>query len=236
MRLLLALLTWMVALVSAAFAGDPFWSLLSPLEAPAITAEAREGQVFLSVQAHHREVGVLQNDIRGTGIVNSDRIVIPRGTAVFRAAFGTEPTRFSEGRRHEGWCGVVRENQRDRGYCMLREGRGYVLGQLPTSGSFYVPTRLADYGLRPITTPEVRADEAARSQLPPITFTYALDAWRPTGLVLERRASISGREVRLGSIWFARAEDGSATISVGKDVFTIAIAQGGEGLTVTPTH
>src|SRR5262245_21753168 len=30
-----------------------------------------------------------QNDIRGTGIVNSDRIVIPRGTPVYHAAFGS---------------------------------------------------------------------------------------------------------------------------------------------------
>jgi hypothetical protein len=219
---------------SAALANDPFWALLAPLEAPTATPQAREGEVFLSARAQHRRVGFLENDIRGTGLVNSDRIVIPRGTPVYYAAFGSSRTRFSPGRRYEGWCGVVRENERDRGYCMLREGSGYVLGQLPGNGSFYLPTRLADYGLRPITTPEVRVDVAARSRFPEMTLSYALDAWRPEGLVLERSAQIDGRQVELGSLWFERAEDGNAVLAIGQYAFTIAPAQNGEAVTVAP--
>lgn len=236
MKSLLTVLAMIAAIcwASPSFADDPFWSLLTPLTAPVVAPQGAEGQEFLSVDVQHREVGILQNDIRGTGLVNSDRIVIPSGTPVFHASFGTSGGTFAPARHYEGWCGVVRDGDRSLGYCMLRQGSGYVLGKLPSNESFYTPTRLADYGLRPITTPEVRPDEAARANLPRIIFSYALDAWRPGGVVLERSVRIDGRQFRLGSIFIDRNDDGTATLSVGQYGYTISIANGGEALTVVP--
>lgn len=227
---LFACIVGVFAVTCDASADDPFWSLLSPLEAPVSQPEARKGQAFLSVSARHRQVGFLENDIRGTGIVNSDRIVIPRGTPVYGAAFGSD--RSPAGRQYEGWCGVVRENAVERGYCLLREGSGFVLGVLPRNGSFYLPIRLADYGLRPVTTPQVRVDDAALAHFPMITFSYALDAWRPTSVALQRSATINGLSIDLGSQRFERTMDGNASFSVGQHAFTIAPASEGEALTV----
>jgi hypothetical protein len=227
----------LVCTAPAACAEDPFWSLLSPRETPAVATEAREGEVFLSVAARHRLVGFLENDIRGTGIVNSDRIVVPRGTPVYFATFGTSGGAFGAGARHyEGWCAVLYEGERERGYCMLQNGRGYGLAPLPRDGSLYAPTRLANYGLRPITTPEVRVDDGALGQLPQIMFHYALDAWRPGGLVLERSASIDGQLFALGSIFIDRNPDRTATLAIDEYRYTVSMSGGGAAITVAPAQ
>jgi hypothetical protein len=236
LRALLVAVGLLFAVSQASWAddNDPFWSLLEPIEAPAVQAEAQESQPFLTVRVQHARVGFLENDIRGTGLVNSDRVVIPRGTPVFEAAFGTIGTTLMPARRYQGWCGVVIENDRERGYCVLRQGGGYGLGVLPRNGSFYAPTRLADYGIRPITTPEVRIDPSARNQFPAMTFTYALDAWRPGGVVLERSMTSDGAVAELGSIFIDRNDDRSATLRVGQHVYTLTSADGGEAVVVTP--
>jgi hypothetical protein len=236
LRTVFGAIGFLIVSVHASWAADndPFWSLLEPIEAPAVLALARESEPFLVVRVQHGSVGILANDIRGTGLVNSDRIVIPRGTPVFHAAFGTSGSVVQPSRHYEGWCGVVTDNDRERGYCMLRQGSGYGLGVLPRDGSFYAPTRLADYGLRPITTPEVRRDPAARDALPDVTFSYALDAWRPGGVVLERRATINGAVVNLGSIFIDRNADRSATLRVGAYAYRLVSADDGKAVTITP--
>jgi hypothetical protein len=230
-RMFVACTVGLFAITSDASAEDPFWSLLSPLGTTESRPEAVKGQVFLSVAARHRQVGFLENDIRGIGIVNSDRIVVPRGTPVYRAAFGIE--RSPAGRQYEGWCAVVRENGGERGYCLLREGSGFVLGLLPRNGSLYLPTRLADYGLRPVTTPEVRVDDTALAHFPAITFSYALGTWRRGGVMLRRSATTNGLNIDLGPHEFERAADGSASFFVGQRRFTIAPAHEGQALTAT---
>jgi hypothetical protein len=104
---------------------------------------------------------------------------------------------------------------------LLREGSSFVLGLLPSNGSFYLPTRLTDHGLRPVTTPHVRLDEAASTSFPTISFSYALEAWRPRGVALRRSAVINGEVYALGSQWFERGTDGKVLLSVGEDAFVL---------------
>lgn len=212
---------------------DPFLSLFEPRPgaAPALHDGAALDQEFLRVEAQHARVGILQNDIRGTGLVNSDRIVIPRGTPLYYAAFGSAGSAYRPAQYRIGWCGVVTERSRPRGYCMFADGDGAVLGLLPSDGSFYAPLRLADYGLRPITRPQVLEDPAARSQLPEVLLSYSVHAWRRDEVEIERAALIDHQVVNLGSYRLRRNAEGAVELRVG--LTTYVLSPGADGRTVT---
>lgn len=211
---------------------DPFLSLFEPRSGaePLTHDGAALDQEFLRVEAQHARVGVLQNDIRGTGLVNSDRVVIPRGTALYYAAFGRAEEMYAPGQHREGWCGVVTERNRPRGYCMFADGDGAVLGLLPGDGSFYAPLRLADYGLRPITRPQVQDDPTARSQLPEVLLSYSVHAWRSDEVEIERAALIDHQVVNLGSYRLRRNAEGAVELRVG--LTTYVLSPGADGRTV----
>jgi hypothetical protein len=209
-RFLAALFSFCVLSSPALAQSDPALSLLTVnAEAAVIADQAGPGQEFLRITAHHTRVGILQNDIRGTGLVNSDRIVVPSGTPVFFASFGTSSSRYRSAQHFGGWCGVVTENDRPLGLCMFPDGDGAVLGRLPRSGSAYVPTQLADYGLRPITVPEVRPDESARQNLPMVELSYSVREWEEDELRISRVAIVGGESFDLGTISLARDAAGA---------------------------
>ncbi len=164
------------------------------------------GQTIVSLPVQHGRVGRLQNDIRGTGLVNSDRIVVPKGTPVYMAAFSNQYSSI------QGWCGVVTGQSGNRlGYCMFPDKKGDGLGKLPSNNSFYTPNRLADYGLRPIDAAVVADDPTVRNELPPIELRIAFDKWTPTAALLGQIVVVEGKEQRYGSVNVDRAADGSAT-------------------------
>jgi len=213
MMRLFALLALPLCVAGAAWAQEAALLAPDPGGVATIAAQAAEGQAIVTVPVRHGRVGRLQNDIIGTGIVNSDRVVVPRGTPVYAAAF-TEMRGPSATGHLEGWCGVVMERNRERGYCMFPRGRGAVLGILPSNGSLYAPTRLADYGLRPITVPQVEIDEAAHEALPDIELRIAFVEWDADDVDLRQQIVINGETFDFGALPVTRRGDGSAVLSV----------------------
>jgi len=106
------------------------------------------------------------------------------------------------------------ERGRERGYCMFPRGRGAVLGILPSDGSLHAPTRLADYGLRPITVPQVEVDEAAHEALPDIELRIAFVEWNADDIDLRQQIVINGATFDVGALPVTRRGDGSAVLSV----------------------
>ena len=213
MMRLLGLLALPFCIASAAWAQEAPLLTPDPAGVAAIATQASEGQAIVTMPVRHGRVGRLQNDILGTGIVNSDRVVVPRGTPVYAAAF-TEMRGGDTTGHLEGWCGVVIERGRERGYCMFPRGRGAVLGVLPSNGSLYAPTRLADYSLRPITVPQVELNDAAYEALPDIELQIAFVEWDADDLDLRQRIVVNGATFDVGALPVTRRGDGSAVLSV----------------------
>jgi hypothetical protein len=178
-----------------------------------VAIEAAPDASIVTIPVRHSEVGRLENDIRGTGLVNSDRVVIASGTPVYAAAF-TQMRGDTIVGLLRGWCTPVVENNRPRGYCMFAQGRGAVLGILPSRDSLYVPRKLADYGLRPITVPQVRHDPSAGEALPDLHYRLTFVEWDQEDADLRQHVIVGGERYDLGPLSAPRGPDGAAMVSV----------------------
>ena len=154
------------------------------------------GQAILTLPIEHRRVGRLQNDIIRTGLVNSDRVVVPKGTPVYSAFFGA--ARDLRGPHYHAWCGVVAEGEaRRRGYCMLHSREGDQITFLPSNGSPFAPLRLADYYPTPALAPIVGEDPSVRAEFPPLEFVVSFLEWDDDAVELRRETRVEGRIVAL---------------------------------------
>lgn len=179
----------------------------------------RNDEIF-RVPVRYGRVGFLQNDILRTGLVNSDRVIIPRGTPVFAAPFGYVTTPGADGNAvawgyRSAWCAIGPDQ---RGYCMLRPFRGNdtLLGYMPQDGSPYAPRLSEMYLPTPGSPAEVREDPSAGVHFPHMELIVTFDRWERDEVDFRFTLSAGGEATEFKSATRAREPDGSAILRVGE--------------------
>ncbi|PZO46660.1 MAG: hypothetical protein DCF16_18675 [Alphaproteobacteria bacterium] len=201
---------------------------------------SRESEIF-RVAVQYRRTGFLQNDILRTGLVNSDRVIVPRGSAVFAAPFGGFTAPDTNGRAvawgyRSAWCAVVDENSDPRGYCMLRPYRGSetLLGYMPQDGTPFAPRLSEMYLPTPGSAADVLEDNAARAAFPPMELVASFDRWRRDAIGLHLALRVGDQLTRFRSVELPTDESGAVTLHLGDA--TIRVARGTNGRTAIVSH